>query len=117
MKRRFKPKQWARPRSRAAREAMFPAPEPVTAESAYKIIRRLWSDKPQRIMDRPEWAKVALKFGWLTPRGFAAVPEFWTGRMTPSISEALYRESPLIGMIKKTPQLPGGDCYARSACA
>lgn len=95
------PKRFARPRSRAAREALYPAPARLTTESAYKTIKRIWSDKPQRIMDRPEWAKVSLKFGWLTTRGFAAVPEFWTGRMTPSISEALYRESPLLGLLKK----------------
>jgi len=95
------PKRFARPRSRQWREAQWPSPESATKAGAIAAMKRLWSSAPQRIFEKPEWARVALKFGWMTRNQFLTVPSYDTGRVTPSIDEVLYRKMPLLGVVPK----------------
>lgn len=94
------PKRWTRPRSRAWREAQSAPIPKATLESTTKILKRYWNDRPGPIWGKPEWAKVAQKFGWMTRNEFWAVPEIQVGWFK-GIDALLYEASPLFGMLKK----------------
>jgi len=106
---RWSPKKWTRPRSRAWREAHDPAVDPsLFQKESIKILKRLYAlgpTPPTPIMDRPQWAKTAVKFGWLTRGAYLAVKEIPTGRMHPArpgFTEAMFGKSPVLGLIAKT---------------
>lgn len=54
-------------------------------------------------MARPAWAKVALKFGWITCGQFYAIERFDTGKRHPDIGVFMYEESPMFRLLKKEP--------------
>lgn len=61
MKRRFKPKEWPRPRSKRTRWAHDPMPSDL-AKSSAMILKHLYT--PGKC--RPWWATLAYDRGWMT---------------------------------------------------
>lgn len=89
MKRRHRPKRFAPPRSRRAREAAAP-PYGLT-----DILKDKWSDGGWQ---RPAWAKLSLERGWMTTGDYYAIEPTEKG---PSIHDIAYRQSPFLGLLKK----------------
>jgi hypothetical protein len=93
MKRRFKPKQWARPRSRRWREEQAGG-VPGGLVMAAEILKDIYHDGRRR----PAWARLAKKHGWMTSTEYYALDPT---EEAPSLIDWLYRESPMFGMLKK----------------
>lgn len=89
MRRRHQPKRFAPPRSRRAREAAAP-PYGVT-----DILKDTWSDGG---WERPAWAKLSLKQGWITAGDYYAIEPDTKGQ---SIRDFLYEDSAFFGLLKK----------------
>jgi hypothetical protein len=93
---RWSPKQWTRPRSRAWRDARSPHVD------LYEMIREMWP-AGGGALERPAWAKLARKHGWMTRGDYYALPEDeWVPSTEPGIYEQLYRPSPFFQMLRKS---------------
>jgi hypothetical protein len=91
------PKRWSRPRSRRWREEHGPD------VSLTDILKETYPQAGGIEYRRPEWARTARKFGWMTIGEFYALKPEPTGRTHPGL-EMLYGESPFLRMLKKQPR-------------
>ena len=82
------PKRWARPRSRRWRQENAP---PFTHVD---IIKDVWSNG----WERPDWAKTARKFGWITLGDYYAIRPT---KKVPGLSDLLYQQSPFFQMLSR----------------
>ena len=96
MTRRFRPKAWARPRSARAKGNTHTA----TLIGSVEILKDLWQTGPEEML-RPWWARLARERGWMSAERFYALERVSTGRKIPSLTEALYDNSPMFQLLAK----------------
>jgi hypothetical protein len=102
---RWKPKQWPARKAKRTREAL--AWDASDLEfSLSLILKDKWSDG----WGRPAWAKLARARGWLTEAAYYAVRQ---SVRVPGIADLLYRDSPLLGMLRKDTDF--GAKYGKAA--
>lgn len=98
MKRRFKPKQWERPRSRRAKTVA--AARALGVDPFTIPVADILKDIYHAGLRRPSWARLAYGRGWMTGPEYYALPA--TERDPKGdITRLLYAESPFFRMLKK----------------
>lgn len=101
MTRRWKPKEWARPRSYRSRDAAAMRRLGLSqGDLVTMILKTLYpqsriSGGPER--KRPTWAELAYQRKWITFSEYHAVEEELTGRVLPG----RYAPSPMFAMLRK----------------
>ena len=107
---RWQPKKWARPRSKKARDdrdfrtwMLANGMDPDSPALASTMILKAYY--PQQkvmslvfgngtgaypILDKPEWAKTAQKFGWISQWRFLEIKEVNTGRVRKAVPHPLF---------------------------
>lgn len=92
---RWSPKDWPARKARRSHEARAWDASPLRHKDRLSLVLRdIWADRRAR----PAWAKLARSRGWLTESGYYAVE---ADVRVPSIGDLVYRDSPLLKMIRK----------------
>lgn len=90
---RWRPKDWPARKARRTRE------EQAWDESEVELtLQMVLQDHYSSGWQRPAWARLSRKQGWLTEAAYYALP---MSERSPGIMDLMYRASPLMKMIRK----------------